>query len=213
MIQIEEIGKRGGILTYSEFLESYNVDYYSVDYYNAKTVHCIKLHESIEKKLAFSSIKKKAIQNILKHKKEVVDSWVGQLPKNNSILNGPIEEFKYTDINVSSDFTLEMLINEFFSHIHSIFDLTAFLINETVLQCSIKNVGRVSYANVIRKLEENSQHSELLNILNNIQGDGWYKYIDDFNNLTKHRYLTDITSSSYLDTGEILVKISEFERK
>lgn len=200
-------------MTYNEFLERYNVDHYSVGYYNAKVVHCIKLHESIERKVAFSLIKKNAIKNILKHKKEVVDNWRGQLIKNESIMNGSVEEFKYTDINISSDFTLEMLINEFFSHMHSIFDLTAFLINEAVLQCSIKNVSGVSYANVIRKLGENNQHSELLNNLSGIQGEDWYEYIDDFNNLAKHRYLTDMTSLSYLDTGEIMVKISEFERK
>ncbi len=41
----------------------------------------------------------------------------------------------------------------------------------------------------------------------------WYKYIDDFNNLAKHRYLANIKSISYLDTNEIVLTIPEFERK
>lgn len=202
-----------GLLTYKEFLENCNVLNYSIDYYNSKVVHCIKLHESIEKRVAFSSIKKDAIQNILEQKKEAVDGWREQLIRDKSISNGPVEKFQYININISSDFTLEMLINEFFSHIHSIFDLVAFLINETILQRSIKSLNGVSYHKVIERLGNDNQHQELLKILEDIKKSDWYKYIDDFNNLAKHRYLANITSASYLDTGEIMVKISEFERK
>lgn len=200
-------------MSYDKFIESSNVVDYAVDYYNAKAAHCIKLHESIEKRVAFSLIKKDAIENILKYKKKELDDWREDLIKSRSTAYGPAEKFNYVDINISSDFTLEMLINEFFSHIHSIFDLVAFLINETILKCGIKKVSSVTYRNVMNKLKESDSNLELIQILDSITDSDWYKYIDEFNNLAKHRYLTDITSSSYLDTGEIRVKISEFERK
>ena len=201
------------ILKYEEFLEDSNVNNFSMDYYNAKAAHCIHLHEGIEKRVAFALIKKEAIINILNYKKKVVDDWREQLIKNKHTSSLPSEEFEYINLNISSDFALEMLINEFFSHIHSIFDLVAFLLNETVLQRSIKKTEGVSYNKVIEELENNKQHLDLLEILQGIKDNDWYKYIDDFNNLAKHRYLANIESTSYLDTSEIVVNISEFERK
>lgn len=201
------------ILNYDEFLECSNVNDFSMNYYKAKVAHCIHLHEGIEKRVAFALIKKEAISNILEYKKEAVDDWKQQLIKNKYASSLPSEKFEYIKLDVSSDFVLEMLVNEFFSHIHSLFDLVAFLLNETVLKCNIKNLQRVSYKNVIEQLEESNQYPRLLETLKKIENNDWYKYIDDFNNLAKHRYLTNITSTSYLDTGEIVVNISDFERK
>lgn len=201
------------ILNYDKFIENSNVNDFSLDYYNAKAVHCIHLHQGIEKKVKFALIKKEAVKNILDYKSGVVNDWKQDLIKNKQASNFPSEEFEYLNIDISSELTLEMLVNEFFSHIHSLFDLIAFLINETLLECSIKNIQRVSYNNVVRELENNKRYPKLLAILKEVNDNDWYKYIDDFNNLAKHRYLTDINSISYLDTGEIKVNISEIERK
>lgn len=138
---------------------------------------------------------------------------VKKISVNNSDL--PKFELSICDVEISAPFLLDKLVKDFFQYLRNAFDCMSQAVNASCLANNGKSVEQVDFSKMKKTLNEQPYSSDFPSITdwyNSIDNCDEFKYIQDFNNRTKH--ICDVyIKMSMAIVGEDETSISPFYKK
>jgi len=130
--------------------------------------------------------------------------------------NLPTKKVTVVSSQVSAPFLLDKLTKDFFQYVRNVFDSISQIANVALLGVKAKKPDSVDFPAMVRVFNQPtySQDFPLISAwYNSIDGSGEFKYIDAFNNRTKHTYDVYLKISMALFGGENKAEINPFFRK
>lgn len=118
------------------------------------------------------------------------------------------------DIQVS--FLLNKLIKDFFQYSRNVFDSISQIANASLLGNKAKKIDSVDFPAMLKKFNQQTYSKNfpyISNWYNSIEKDSKYKYIDAFNNRTKHTCDVDLKLRKGLFDSNYVSDINPFFRK
>lgn len=130
--------------------------------------------------------------------------------------NLPAYRVMVANSQVSAPFLLDKLVKDFFQYVRNVFDSISQIANVALLGVKAKKPDCVDFPTMVRVLNQQtySQDFPLISAwYNSIDGGDEFKYIDAFNNRTKHTYDVFLKISMAFIGGDNKAEINPFFRK
>lgn len=118
--------------------------------------------------------------------------------------------------DIQVPFLLNKLIKDFFQYSRNVFDSISQIANASLLGNKAKKIDSVDFPTMLKKFNQQTYSQNfpyISNWYNNIEKDTKYKYIDAFNNRTKHTYDVGLKLGVGLFDSNYVSDINPFFRK
>lgn len=144
---------------------------------------------------------KESILSLISKMNEEQQKWQSDFYKELTEQTGPVKKvavtydrmptfnFTISDIETNIPFLLDKLTKDFFQYVRNAFDCMSQAANSACLSTRAKSIERVDFGYMKKVFEQQSYSQDFLNISSwytNIANCDEFKYIEDFNNRTKH---------------------------
>ncbi|MFZ5945665.1 MAG: hypothetical protein ACOYVD_16345 [Bacillota bacterium] len=108
---------------------------------------------------------------------------------------------------------IEKIVFSFFNYLHSVYDISAHLINTALLTNEKKKIDKITFKTISETIRNYSEYIDVKTLIDSTQANNPFSYIDDFNNINKHQYNMDLHVILDISYGEVETKIGGFEKK
>lgn len=169
--------------------------------------------ESVFTKLKYALIEFNSINFVIKSMKSDRQNWFEELHKNKTSGLPKINDISYFGQNLDADEAIEKLVFNFFQYLHSVYDISAHLINIALLANQKKNIDNIGFKTISEILRKFPEYADVKILIDTTKTSDAFKYIDDFNNINKHQYNMSLHVMLDLSYGGVLTKIGGFEKK
>lgn len=169
--------------------------------------------ESVFTKLKYALIELNSIDFVIKSMKQDRKDWLGELRKNNTGGLPDTKSISYFGHNLYANETIEKLVFSFFQYLHSVYDISAHLINTSLLANQKKSIDSISFKTISEVLKYFPEYSGVKELIDSTKKADSFKYIDDFNNINKHQYNMNLHVMLDISHGKVETKIGGFKKK
>ena len=169
--------------------------------------------ESIFKKLKYALIEFDSIDFIVNSMKQDRENWFEELNKNKTTGIPEISNISYFGNNLETDEAIEKLVFSFFQYLHSVYDISAHLINTALFANEKKSIDSVTFKTISEIIKNYIEYIDVKTLIDKAKENEFFKYIDAFNNINKHQYNMELSVVLNISYGEVETKIGKFEKK
>lgn len=169
--------------------------------------------ESVFTKLKYAFVEINSVEFIIESLKEDRQNWFEELHKKKTAGLPEVKSISYFGQNLDSNEAIEKLVFSFFQYLHSVYDISANLINTALLANQKKSINSISFKNILEILKEFPVYKDVKTLIDTTKASDSFKYIDDLNNINKHQYNMALHVMLDISDGEVETKIGSFEKK
>lgn len=181
--------------------------------YEKSVCDSIQFIESAFTKLMYAVIEYNAINHLEEEQIGLYNEWRNELFFVGTVKKLPTVDLSYFGTKSSLDILIPKILFGFFQYLHSVYDISAQIVNTCLLANRKIRIDSVSFKRFHEKtLTSHTQYADIKSFMENISELYEFQYIDDFNNINKHQYQMDCLITTYLDRGNTELKIAAFKK-
>lgn len=181
--------------------------------FNALVVDGIQFLESSIIKIKMAHLELCSLRNIKSSIKDSFKQWKNELIKKGSTNNFPECNFEYFSNRIPDDIALYKVTSNSLNYLHSFFDNFAQFLNVTLLANEAIERNSVSIKSLNNYLKSKGIYKEISDKIDKCLDDSTYKFIEAYNNITKHQINIFVDSRLFLNNGELETNIPEIKKK